>query len=155
MERFTEMGTLPRHNHLASSFFSEVFHLFKKKQVYPLQENCLLCFAGRRYSCDERLILVEDIQDIKTFRLEIIDKLDYVQPGFLMFMENRFAQNSSTSKTAGVPDLVVEIWSDSNSAEERDFKKRLYSSSPRCEHWYLTQNANLYMIAFQYLATFG
>ena len=42
MEHFMEMGTLPRHNHLASSFFAEVSGLFKMKMVYPLQENCLL-----------------------------------------------------------------------------------------------------------------
>ena len=137
-----EMGTLPRHNHLASSFFLSIGELFKRKEVYPLQENCMLCFAGRSYSGEESLICVEEIDNIDFFRYEVIARLDFVQPDFLLFHKNRYIQNASTSKTAGVPDLVVEIWSDSNSDEEKKFKQRLYSSSSKCEHWYLTQDSN-------------
>ena len=138
-----EMGALPRHNHLVGSFLISIGELFKQKKVYPLMENCMLCFGGNRWSEEPILIDVELIGNMILFRTEVINKLDFVQPDFLLFQKNQYVQNEITSKTAGVPDLIVEVWSESNSQLERDFKKKLYSSNPKCEHWYLEQNSNL------------
>ena len=137
MDNLLRMGTYPRHNHLASSFFSDIFHLFKKKIVYPLQENCYLAFHGKKYSGDERLIDASEILD-----LDLLEELDVIQPDFLVFKDNPFIQSKSTFKTAGIPDLVVEIWSKSNDRLEKEMKFRIYSSSDLCEHWYLTQDSN-------------
>ena len=134
-----EMGTLPRHNHIAMSLSYSVFDLFKKKKLYPLQENCMLCFQGKRYSGNESLIDTDMIENKEVYIYEYINKLDFVQPDFLFFAKNPFLQNESTSKTIGIPDLVVEIWSESNSVAERDFKKRLYATSDKCEFWEIVQ----------------
>ena len=56
MDNLLRMATYPRHNYLASSFFSDIFHLFKQKKIYPLQENCYLAFFGKKYSGDEKLV---------------------------------------------------------------------------------------------------
>ena len=137
MDNLLRMGTYPRHNHLASSFFSDIFHLFKKKLVYALQENCYLAFLGKKYSGDERLLDASDISD-----LDLLEELDVIQPDFLVFKDNLYVQSRSTFKTAGIPDLVVEIWSKSNDKLEKEMKFRIYSSSEKCEHWYLTQDSN-------------
>ena len=138
MEQLLRMGTYPRHNHLVSSFFVEIGHLFKKKKVYPLQENCFLVHFGKKYSGDEKLVDAEALSD-----LSIVDELEVIQPDFLLFQHNKFVQTSSTLRTAGIPDLAVEVWSKSNDKLEREMKFRIYSSSPMCEHWYLTQDSNL------------
>ena len=138
-----EMGTLPRHNHLAGSLFASMFELFKLGKVYILQEQCMLVIAGKKYSGNERLIDVNKLENPVAFRLEDINKLDFVQPDFLLFDRNIFVQNISTSKTSGIPDLIVEVWSESNDELERDMKKRIYSSSDMCEHWYIEQNSNI------------
>ena len=137
MDNLLRMGTYPRHNHLASSFFSDIFHLFKKKLVYPLQENCYLVLHGKKYSGDERLVDASEVSD-----LDLLEELDVIQPDFLVFKDNPFVQSRSTFKTAGIPDLVVEIWSKSNDDLEKEMKFRIYSSSDKCEHWYLTQDSN-------------
>ena len=142
MSYIIEMGTLTRHNNLSSSFLPNIWDLFRNKEVFALQENCMLCFNGRRYSGLEELIDLDKIEDLTTFKLEIINKLDFVQPDFFMYYKNRYIQNKSTSKTAGVPDLVVEVWSESNSFEERKFKKSLYGSSDKCEFWEIEQDSN-------------
>ena len=72
----------------------------------------------------------------------VIEELDFVQPDFMLFGRNPFVQSANTLKTAGIPDLAVEVWSMSNTQEERAMKHSLYSSHPRCEHWYLTQDSN-------------
>ena len=38
----TNMAALPRHGHLVSSFFANIFPLFKEKKVYALQEQPIL-----------------------------------------------------------------------------------------------------------------
>ena len=137
MDQLLRMGTLPRHNHLVSSFFADIFHLFKKKQAYPLQENCYLAIYGKKYSNEERLVDPKTVTDIT-----VLDELDVVQPDFLLFQHNPYIQTPSTLRTAGIPDLVVEVWSKSNDQLEREMKFRIYSSHPGCEHWYLTQDSN-------------
>ena len=138
----TNMATLPRHGHLVSSFFANIFPLFKEKKVYALQEQHALVFYGKKWSKEERLVDVTRIEDMSEFKSSIIEELDFVQPDFMLFENNPFIQSISTLKTAGVPDLVIEVWSKSNTQEERDMKHTLYSSHPNCEHWYLTHDSN-------------
>ena len=143
MQHLLEMGTMPRHNHITMSLAFGIADLFKKKELYPLQENCILCFIGKRYSGFESLVDVSAIEDVRTFQNEIVNKLDYVMPDFLYFRANPYLQNASKSKTVGVPDLVVEVWSESNSQDEINFKRKLYSTSEKCEFWEIGQNSNI------------
>ena len=134
-----DMGTLARHNHLVSSFFPSILSLFKKKELYPLQETCELAYIGNAWCDDPKLI---DVNETSLYDDDTINRLSVVQPDFLFFQKNKFVQNTSTSRTLGVPDLVIEVWSLNNSLRERNFKQCLYSSSKLCEHWYLTQDSN-------------
>ena len=138
----TNMAALPRHGHLVSSFFANIFPLFKEKKVYALQEQHALVFYGKKWSKEERLVDATQIENINEFKSSIIEELDFVQPDFILFENNLFIQSTSTLKTAGVPDLVIEVWAKSNTREERDMKHNLYSSHPKCEHWYLTHDSN-------------
>ena len=138
-----EMSTTPRHNHLTSSFLADIFPLFKKKQVYPLQENCALVFCGRKMSGEEELIDLSDIEHLDDFVSHVIHEYDFIQPDFLLFQRNKYIQDKYKLKTAGIPDLVVEVWSKYNKKQERDMKFRIYSSSDMCEHWYIEQDSNL------------
>ena len=38
--------------------------------------------------------------------------------------------------------MIVEVWSESNTVEEREWKFNLYSSSDETEHWYVDQDSN-------------
>ena len=142
MDYLLEMATTPRHNHLVSSFFADVYDLFKMKKVYPLQEQCALVYWGKKHSGDEKLVKLDEIEDVELFRNEVIEELDFVQPDFMLFKQNKFVQNRNTLRTAGVPDLVIEVWSKRNTQLEKDLKERIYSSSNACEWWTLNQNDN-------------
>ena len=142
MDSTTKMATFPRHGHLVTAFFPNILHLFKNKQIYYLQEEQILVFKGKKYSGEEELIDPIEISDIETYIEQVVDLLDFVQPDFLFFKKNKFKQTKNTLKTIGVPDLVVEVWSQSNDEHEREMKFRLYSSKENCEHWYLTQTSN-------------
>ena len=138
----TNMAALPRHGHIVSTFFANIFSLFKEKKVYALQEQHALVFYGKKWSKEERLVDVSALENAGEFKSLVIDELDFVQPDFMMFKDNPFLQSANTLKTAGVPDLVVEVWSRSNTHEERGMKHSLYSSHGKCEHWYLTHDSN-------------
>ena len=139
---YANMASMPRHGHIASSFFANIFSLFKSKEVYALQEQHALVFFGRKWSNEARLVDVARLEDPSEFRALTIEELDFVQPDFFMFSKNPYLQSPSTQKTAGVPDLVVEVWSRSNTPEERAMKQCIYSSHPACEHWYIQQDSN-------------
>lgn len=52
--------------------------------------------------------------------------LDVVQPDLVIFHKQPYIENYNETKTAGFPDLVVEVWSEGNSKQERDEKFNLY-----------------------------
>ena len=138
-----EMSTTTRHNHLLSSFLLDIGALFKKKELFPLKESCSLVFEGKKMSGEETLVDVESIENIDEFVSFTINGLNFVQPDFLLFQHNKFLQDPNKLKTAGIPDLIVEVWSPFNKPHEKEMKFRLYSSHPSCEHWYIDQNSNL------------
>ena len=137
-----EMATSTRHNHLIASLMLDIGSLFKRKELFPLQENCALVFYGRKMSGEEALIEPDDLESIEDFVSYAIHEHDFVQPDFLLFHKNKYVQDVHKLKTAGIPDLVVEVWSKYNRAEEKSMKFRIYSSSDRCEHWYIEQDCN-------------
>ena len=60
----------------------------------------------------------------------------------MIFAKNKYTLNEKRNRIAGQPILVVEVWSDSNTQQERTFKRYLYSTSPITEHWYIEQNSD-------------
>ena len=142
MDSTIKMAAYPRHSHIVMSLFPNVLDLFKQKRLYPLQEENILVFRGKKYSGEEELIDVEQLGNICEFLEFGVDLLDYVQPDFLFFMNNSFLQTRTQLKTIGVPDLVIEVWSAGNEQIEREMKFRVYSSNEKCEHWYIEQNFN-------------
>ena len=142
MTYIDKMATFPRHGHLVSAFFANVFDKFKRKELYCLQEQHLLVIWGKKFTGYENLVDINNIDDIKDFKDNIIEELDIIQPDFLLFKDNKFIQSNNTLRTAGVPDLVIEVWSKGNLEAEREMKFKIYSSHEDCEHWYLDQYSN-------------
>ena len=138
-----EMSTSTRHNHLIASLLGRIFPLFITKEVHPLQENAALVFYGEKFDGFEELVNISGIYNIEEFISGEIYTLNFVQPDFLLFHKNEFIQDRKNIRTAGIPDLVVEIWSEGNKLPERERKFRIYSSSDMCEHWYIEQDSNL------------
>ena len=89
-----------------------------------------------------RLVNIDEIEDIDEFTDDLIDELEYVQPDFVLFRNNKHLRNKKGTRTAGCPDLIVEVWSGENTTYDRKVKFDLYSSSPVTEHWYIEQKSN-------------
>ena len=87
------------------------------------------------------LVDLSKVEDKDEF-VGTISDLEYIQPDFMLFQKNPYLYNERQTKIAGQPDLIVEIWSKSDTPERREFKHLIYSSSPVTEHWYFKQKSN-------------
>jgi len=110
-----------------------------KEAITVYGENTALVHYGHRKSDPFTLSLVEvdSLSDVS-----VINWLQFVEPDFMLFQQNKFIWNDMETRVAGCPDLVVEIWSKSNILSEREAKFLIYSSSNKTEHWYIEQDSN-------------
>jgi len=137
MDIYMPMATTERHNLFTGTFFGSIIDLIRKKEVKALHNEGALVYSGTRKDVHRNLVNIND------FNIECINDLEYVQPDFMLFKHNGFVQNERKTRIAGCPDLIVEIWSDSNTSNERAFKKNLYATGTNTEHWYIEQNSNV------------
>jgi len=125
------------------TFSGTVLDLLRKKEVYALSEECSLVYWGKKTEpANLSLVDISEIEDLVKFRESVIDDLYYVQPDFMLFKNNPYVENKRQTRTAGCPDLIVEIWSDGNSKNDRAFLQNLYATSNITEHWYIEQDSN-------------
>ena len=137
------LSTTKRHNRIATSFISELFYMIKKNEVNALSEQCPLVHWGtKELPTGFELVDVTKIDDIKRFTEIVITELEYVKPDFMLFKNNPYIENKRQTRTAGRPDLIVEVWSESNSKNDRAFLQNLYATSDITEHWYIEQDSN-------------
>jgi Uma2 family endonuclease len=121
---------------------NRIFSRVETGEIYASQEQCSLVFYGTKKSSDNfRLIDVEAIVDVERF-LENITELEHVEPDLIVFKDNLYLENKKQTRTAGQPDLIVEVWSESNAANDRAFLQNLYATSEITEHWYIEQDSN-------------
>ena len=143
MDNYMPMGTTKRHNNIVTSLLIKLGNLIEKKEVNVLHEECPLVFFGtRKEPMGMKLVDVNNMENTDEFLNSTIEFLESVQPDFMLFKDNPYLENKYDTRTAGQPDLIIEIWSKSNTAEDREIKKNLYSTSPITEHWYIEQDSN-------------
>jgi len=143
MDIYVPMSTTIRHNKITRRLGANLLDLEEKENAFILQEDCSLVYFGSENKIsDIRLVDLAEITDENDFINEVIDDLKTVEPDLVLFYHNRFLVNRRETRTAGQPDLIVEVWSKGNTQKERDFKLYLYSTSKITEHWYIDQDSN-------------
>ena len=110
-----------------------------EKKVSILSEQVSLCYYGESKEPD--LVRLIDVCE-ENFNNINLNHLYVVQPDLMLFHKNPYIINKDATRYAGKPDLIVEVWSDSNDLNHRNFKKNLYKSSDITEHWYIVQYSN-------------
>jgi len=144
LDNFLKMATTVRHNKIMQGLTGSIFGLARKKELHALSEECSLVYWGEKRAIldDLRLVDISEIDDTNHFRESVIEDLYYVQPDLMVFKDNPYVENKRQTKTAGQPDLIVEVWSDGNSRKNRAFLHNLYATSDITEHWYIEQDKN-------------
>ena len=143
MDIYMPMATTDRHNHITGTLFGRILDLLISKQVYALKEECALVYWGHRHRPEPAtLVEAKDIDDSELFAKTTILELEYVQPDFFLFQKNKYISGCKGLRTAGCPDIIIEVWSESNKQAEKDFKFDLYSTGGSTEHWYIDQDSD-------------
>ncbi|MCL2814805.1 MAG: Uma2 family endonuclease [Oscillospiraceae bacterium] len=144
MDNLVQMSTTGRHNMILQSFIGTIYDLIRKKEVFARQEQYSIVYWGskKKPSSSVSLVKIEDVEDVGKFINNTIYELDYVQPDFVLFKDNKYLTDSRDLRTAGQPDLIVEVWSGSNTKTDRDFLGDLYSTSKITEFWQIEQDSN-------------
>lgn len=136
---YLEMGTTGRHNNLLSELYRKLVQNIEDLIIYKsaiiFLEQIGLCYSGRINEFHS-LSLLEPCSTLN------VNLFNVVYPDLMLFKNNTYITNTEQTRFLGKPDLIVEVWSNSNSKLDRDFKKHLYSTSPITEHWYLEQTSN-------------
>ena len=140
------MSTTTRHNNLVRQVCADAVtklrELLGLKKANMFSEEIPLVYWGNGDSLT-KLVDVNKIEDKEDFTNEVIHHLNYIMPDFMLFKNNPYLESKRHTRTAGQPDLIVEVWSKGNVQAERDFKLRLYSTSDITEHWYIEQDSNI------------
>ncbi|MCL1997421.1 MAG: Uma2 family endonuclease [Turicibacter sp.] len=140
MIELLNMGwTSDRHTDLNNLLGLEILtqvrmRVLQKKSFYS-QGTTRLVYSGAKFSDLAELFNANDFPTSQS-----LHDFYSVEPDILLFHHNKFKINSNGTLIAGYPDLVVEIWSEHNTEQEKRFKKMLYATSGITEHWYLTQS---------------
>ena len=143
MDIYMPMSTTVRHNRITQTLIGRLLNEIENNKLHALSEECSLVHWGRISEPSSiSLVDIKKIENLEIFKETIIEDLYYVQPDLMVFKSNPYVENKRQTKTAGQPDLIVEVWSDGNSKDDRDFKKYLYSTSGVTEHWYIAQDSN-------------
>ena len=143
MDIFMPMSTTARHNRISMTLSGAIIELLRKKEVHALSEECSLVYWGKKTEpVNLSLVDISEIEDLAKFKDSIIEDLYYVQPDFMLFKNNPYVENKRQTRTAGQPDLIVEVWPDGNSQNDRAFLQNLYATSDITEHWYIEQDSN-------------
>jgi len=137
------MSTSIRHYDIIESFIAEsvLMRLKGKISLRTFSDVVALVHYGHRREAPHNLSLV-DISILEN--KDVLNHLYYIEPDFMLFNKNDYIFNEKETRVAGYPDLVVEVWSESNSQIDREEKFLIYSNSNnKTEHWYIEQDSNV------------
>ena len=71
---------------------------------------------------------------------ESIGQLKYTYPDFMIFKHNPLIISENRTRFAGIPDLIIEVWSKKNSEAEKTQKRQLYCTQ-KSEFWEFEQDS--------------
>ncbi|MCL2016374.1 MAG: Uma2 family endonuclease [Defluviitaleaceae bacterium] len=142
---FMGMGTTELHRDISMGIAVQLINLgLRDKKI--MREDCDLTYYGKRHAEDNCNYLVNtaEIADTKHFVDNVITQLSVITPDIMLLSKEKVIFSKNGVRVAGFPDLIVEIWSDSNYEREIHFKKNLYATAATTEQWYITQDSPIF-----------
>jgi len=94
VESFMEMGTLGRHNEIITEIVGKLFSLIEqRREIRMWHENYPLVYWGKRTEMDTlSLVDISQIEDIESFKENVMTVLRRVEPDFMLFDKNAYIE---------------------------------------------------------------
>ena len=149
-----EWFTMPEttiHDRIIGALFYEFMDVYKNDikggKIMLHTKNMALVYYGdlknkSSYWYSE-LVELDKIKDMDDFITSGMSDLNFMQPDVMMFDKDNYLTNKKKTKVAGIPFFVAEVWSESNSSNEKQVKFELYSKYDALEHWYIEQDSDI------------
>ena len=125
-----------RHNQLIGELYLALSDLLKSRRYEAMHGEQALAYEGNQY-------FLPSLMEHDRCSQDMLDYLPFVQPDFMLFKVNRYLIDKPGIKLVGLPNLIIEIWNPYDTNDERNLKRKLYSSKSCVEHWYISQDCNL------------
>jgi len=134
--QYMMMGTTRRH--------MKILDWFSGFAIKKIEKDCNFFYGREQIALVENygaLIDVSKLTDEQRQKVrESMGRLKYTYPDFMIFTTNSLIINYEDTRYAGIPDLIIEVWSKNNSAKEKEQKRSLYRTS-KSEFWEFEQNS--------------
>ena len=125
------MGTTEKHMKILD-MLSSIF--IKKNYFYGREQIALAINKNKLIDIDS--LSKTNFASVKAH----INRFKVVYPDFMIFEKNSYIINEKRTRVVGIPNLIIEVWSDSNSDEEKEEKRKLYKTG-RSEFWEIRQDS--------------
>ncbi|MCL1986717.1 MAG: hypothetical protein FWG64_01930, partial [Firmicutes bacterium] len=133
-----------RHSEILGFCTSSIINYLGKNDNYFLFRGKTDLVYWNMDECFFEMINLDNLEITpQIFLDDVINTLDFVMPDIMLFHNNECLGAKDHIKVAGFPDLIVEVWQDGNFNDCRNFKRKLYATSPTTEFWQITQNSNI------------
>ena len=129
------MGTTKRHMRILS-YLDKIFveRALKDELEYAREQVALV------QNKDRLIDLAEISNSSKQVLKDNINQLKISYPDFMVFKENEVLENKTGTRFAGIPDLIIEVWSPFNSEKEKEEKRKLYITN-KSHFWEFEQES--------------
>jgi len=129
------MGTTRRHSQILSKFDAIFVEQDLRNEIFSAREQIALV------KNKGKLIDVGNLDKTQqTVVYNSMNQLKITYPDFMIFKKNPFIINLNMTRLAGIPDLIVEVWSPFNTPGEKEEKRQLYITD-KSEFWEIDQNS--------------
>ncbi|MCL2015227.1 MAG: Uma2 family endonuclease [Defluviitaleaceae bacterium] len=142
-----DMANYPRHGEilerLIGMVYNKYFQSIMENKIKNYAEKYALAHQGDRYNPNHIALPMELYNvNLKNVDENVLAESKFVEPDFMLFSQNKLQKSTINFKMAGCPDLIVEVWSKSNTKAEREILFDLYSTSNITEFWQIEQDSN-------------
>ena len=119
------MGTTKRHLDILDIITSNFLNNNRKNKNIEYGREQIALVKNH-----EKLIDIASLTDEQKDKLELyMNTMKIIQPDFFVFKNNPYLTNNKVTRYVGVPDLIIEVWSETNKEEDKSKLRELYISS--------------------------
>jgi len=135
MEYMT-MGTTLRHMKILDWFSGFAIKKYEKEPSFWYGREQIALIENHGALIDVSQLSDEQRQTVR----RLMGKARYTYPDFMIFKNNPVIVNDKETRYAGIPDLIIEVWSPNNTDEEKAQKRKLYCTN-KSEFWEFEQDS--------------
>jgi len=129
------MPSTQRHSEILSYIDSKFVMRNVRRELRAIREQVALVYNHGK---------LIDLASLDRFQVQKVeDSINFfkiVYPDYYVFKDNPYLTNLKKTRFVGIPDLIIEVWSEDNTEKEKEAKRHLFQTG-KSEFWELEQDS--------------